>query len=110
MVELKLQIAVSRCMNKSSSAYLTPVFDDLCEACDQKKPALDDDTLKLGSFIKYTERPDVLVQDLLATHCRKCDQFNRGDGMCEAIHCNKPYPIQTLMRNPATICELGLWK
>ncbi len=113
MLELGLNIHISRCVNPASDFYVDIVHKERCENCARRRVSADIDalaaSLKDDVYIKLDERPTEVIEHLLGIHCRECDHFNKRDGTCAEISCEYPIPIRDLMQNPDTHCARGLW-
>jgi hypothetical protein len=66
-------------------------------------------SLKPYIFIDLDERPAEEVDKLLETHCKQCDFYRPGPGMCSNVSCQHHIPIRDLMKNPETHCSMGKW-
>jgi hypothetical protein len=109
MLETELNIHVSRCVCSESKFYFDLVYKERCENCAHLIPVVDDkvfESLKDDVYIELVERTDKEIADYFNT-CKKCDHY--VEGICTAMKCKCPVPVQDLMRNPDTHCELGLW-
>lgn len=113
MLESNLNVHVSGCRNKGGEYFCNPVHKELCESCPDRVPVPENDKLEetlLDSVYAKTEhRSSELVDDIMATHCLRCESYQTRSGVCSHIACQHFIPIRDLMRNPTIHCVKGEW-
>lgn len=113
MLELGFNIQVSRCVNKESDFYFAMIHKERCEACSHREAIEGEDaianSLLNDVYTKLVIRHDEVIEHLLSSHCKKCEHFDKGEGICGKTRRECPFPVRDLMQNPDNHCELGLW-
>ena len=87
MLELGLNIHVSRCLNNESSFHFDLVHKERCEACPHRVAITSEDVLADSLvddvYVELVVRHDEVVEHLLSIHCKECEHFNERDGICD---------------------------
>ena len=113
MLETRLNIRISRCVNRQCKIYLNPVHKEVCESCPSRVPieGKDEITESIADtvYVELDGRQDEGVEHILSNHCKKCEHYDKKDGLCAMLTCEYPLPMRDLMRNLSIHCPLELW-
>ena len=78
MLEIRLNVHVSRCENKACQHYLGPINEKICNSCSQKNPIGDEDELASSMAevynVELNEQSDQILAHLFDNYCAECPQ------------------------------------
>lgn len=114
MFAVNLNVHVSRCEQPQSARYLSPVNTDLCKECPHRLPIEGSDEMADSLMddvfgIDPDGRADALIDQLVETHCKECQDYDATDHMCKKLRCDNAIQIKTLMKNSSLTCPMEKW-
>ena len=115
MFAVNLNVHISRCEQPKSEKYLGSINADLCKECPHRLPVEGDDKLAASLMddvfgIEPDGRADTMIDQLVETHCKKCEGYDAADHMCKKQCCDSAIQIKTLMKNPSVTCPMEKWR
>lgn len=112
LLEIRLNIFVSRCECSECPLYLSIVNKEICSKCSYKIIPNGPDQWA-GSITdiiqEVEERSNQEVEHIFTTYCQKCEQYNKETQMCLDPTCSCMLPIKELMKSSSVNCPSRLW-
>lgn len=111
---VNLNVHIARCEQPKSTRYLDLVNADLCKECSHRIPIEGSDELAISLMddvfgIEPDGRADGVIDQLVETHCKECQDYDATDHMCKKLRCDNAIQIKTLMKNPSLSCPMEKW-